>query len=140
MKSFPAVIALALPALLAACSGGSEQEEVAPQEPSSQPAPMHDALAAAPAAFNTCRSCHSVEPGRNIVGPTLHGIVGSKAAEVEGYPFSPALRNSGIVWTRDALDRWLQGPMTMVPGTKMVMSVPNAQARKDIIDYLETLK
>lgn len=95
---------------------------------------------APPAAFSQCRACHSVEPGRNGVGPTLFGIVGSKAGEVPGYSFSPALKNSGITWDRASLDKWLQGPVKMVPGTKMVIALPDAQKRKAVIDYLETLK
>ncbi|PEQ14695.1 cytochrome C [Novosphingobium sp. PC22D] len=91
-------------------------------------------------AFAQCRACHAVEPGKNGIGPTLHGIVGSTAGDVPGYAFSTPLKNSGIVWTREKLDQWLSGPMKMVPGTKMVISVPNEAKRKEIIDYLETLK
>ena len=74
------------------------------------------------------------------MGPSLFGIVGSKAGDVPDFTFSPALKASGIVWDRDKLDTWLQGPMKMVPGTRMVVNVPDAEARKAIIDYLETLK
>ncbi|AIT80521.1 cytochrome C [Novosphingobium pentaromativorans US6-1] len=95
---------------------------------------------APPPSFTQCKVCHAVEPGKNGVGPTLFGIVGSKAGEVEGYSFSPALAKSGITWNRSTLDTWLASPMKMVPGTKMVISQPNAAKRKEIIDYLETLK
>jgi len=95
---------------------------------------------AAPAAFAVCKACHSVEHGKNGVGPSLHGIVGTKAGDVPGYAFSPALKKSGITWDRKSLDTWLQGPMKMVPGTKMVISVPDAAKRKAIIDYLASLK
>lgn len=95
---------------------------------------------AAPAGFAVCKACHSVEPGKNGVGPSLHAIVGTKAGAVPGYAFSPALKKSGITWDRASLDTWLQGPMKMVPGTKMVMTVPDAAKRKAIIDYLESLK
>lgn len=74
------------------------------------------------------------------MGPSLFGIVGSKAGDLPGYAFSPALKASGIVWDRAALDTWLQGPMKMVPGARMVITVPDAAKRKAIIDYLETLK
>lgn len=96
--------------------------------------------ATAPADFAVCRACHSIEAGRNGVGPSLFGIVGSKAGNLPGYTFSPALKASAIVWDRAALDIWLQGPMKMVPGTRMVITVPDAAKRKAIIDYLETLK
>ena len=107
-------------------------------------AKMVSAAATAPAtpppSFTQCKVCHSVEPGKNGVGPTLFGIVGSKAGEVAGYNFSPALAKSGITWNRSTLDTWLAGPLKMVPGTKMVISQPDAAKRKEIIDYLETLK
>jgi cytochrome c len=145
-------------ALLAACGGsGSDQAgapaspaatpEAAPATTAAEPAPTPasteaatTAAAAAPAEVAVCKSCHAFEPGKNGVGPTLFGIVGSKAGEVPNYAFSPALKASGIVWDREKLDTWLQGPMKMVPGTKMVIAVPDAAKRKAIIDYLETLK
>lgn len=140
-------------ALLAACGGsgtddstsqgtGTEAESTTAASPASPAAVGTEVAAqtAAPAAFAQCRTCHSIEPGRNGVGPTLFGIVGSKAGEVEGYSFSPALAQSGIVWDRASLDEWLQGPMKMVPGTKMVIAQPDPEKRKAIIDYLETLK
>jgi hypothetical protein len=66
--------------------------------------------------------------------------VGTKAGDVPGYNFSPALKASVVTWDRQTLDTWLQGPMKMVPGTKMVIGVPNPEKRKEVIDYLESLK
>jgi cytochrome c len=140
MKQIAIIAALSLATALAGCG------EKAPEQasPSATTAPVAASPAAgtdpAPMAFATCRSCHSTEPGRNGIGPTLHGIVGSRAGAVEGYAFSAALKDSDITWDRQSLDTWLQGPMKMVPGTKMVLPVPDAQKRKAIIDYLETLK
>ncbi|MBT0667680.1 c-type cytochrome [Novosphingobium profundi] len=142
-------------ALLAAC-GGSDSKDAAPAAPAAEtagePAPATQSPTAssapadagsaslAPAAFQICKTCHSVEAGRNMVGPSLHGIVGSTAGDVPGYAFSPALKASGIVWTPEKLDEWLQGPMKMVPGTKMVQMIPDPAKRQEIIAYLETLK
>ena len=153
-----AVAVLAMAASVAACGGERQQPAEAPSgqpaeaasaEPAAAPdAPASHTPAAAaplaagtpPASFALCRTCHAVEAGKNGIGPTLAGIVGSKAGEVAGYQFSPALAQSGIVWDRATLDQWLSGPPRMVPGTKMVMSVPDPARRKEIIDYLETLK
>lgn len=96
--------------------------------------------AAPPAAFAVCSSCHAVVPGRNGVGPSLAGVWQRKAGSMGGYTYSEALKGSGIVWDAQTLDRWLQGPMQMVPGTKMVIGLPNPEARKAVIEYLETLK
>lgn len=93
-----------------------------------------------PAEFAMCRACHSVEPGKNGIGPSLHGIVGEKAGDVPGYAFSAPLKASGIVWNRATLDEWLTNPMKMVPGTKMVIPVSDPAKRKALIDYLVSLK
>ena len=110
----------------------------------SAPAPAQSASpqasAVAPAAFAICKSCHSVEQGKNGIGPSLAGIYGSKAGDVPGYSFSKALAASGIVWDGDKLDKWLQGPGKMVPGTKMVISVSDPEKRQAIIAYLKTLQ
>lgn len=137
------MVVLAPLTLLAACGGSDEGKRS--EAPASTTTPQVTATTTAavdtaPPAFAICRSCHSVEAGRNGVGPTLHGILGSKAGDVAGFPFSPALRQSGITWDRQSLDTWLQGPMKMVPGTRMVISVPDPVKREAIIDYLEKQK
>lgn len=139
----PATEETATPTASASPVSAAPASPVAASSAPAAPAPAATPAKAAmgpPASFAVCRACHSVEPGRNGVGPTLAGIVGSKAGEVPGYTFSPALKGSGIVWNRATLDTWLKSPMKMVPGTKMVMAVPDAAKRKEIIDYLETLK
>lgn len=94
-----------------------------------------------PTAFLQCGSCHSVEPGKDGVGPSLAGIVGRPAGSLAGYTrYSPALKASGTVWTPDKLDEWLKGPMQMVPGTRMALMVRDPDQRKAIIDYLKTLR
>lgn len=128
-----------LTALLSGC-GGSAPDDVATPSASPAPATASAMVDPAPPAFMVCRSCHSTQAGQNGIGPTLAGIVGSKAGAAAGYNFSPALKGSGIVWDRASLDTWLQGPMKMVPGTKMVIPVSDPAKRKAIIDYLETLK
>lgn len=99
-----------------------------------------DAAAGKQAFTTTCGACHSTEPGVNKVGPSLSGIVGSKSGVVPGYNFSPALKAANITWDEQTLDKFLQNPMADVHGTKMVVSVPNAEHRQDIIAYLATLK
>ncbi len=133
--------------LLAACSGEPETDAAAgpAAETGEGPAPQATpaaapAASAPPAAFATCVSCHSVEPGKHGIGPSMHGVFGEKAASVEGFNYSPALKNAGLTWDRATLDEWLTAPVKMVPGTRMVMSIPNPEARAAIIDYLETLK
>lgn len=110
---------------------------------SASPPPQVAATAAAavpPASFALCRSCHSVEPGKNGIGPSLHGVFGRQAGSVDGFNYSPALKQSGITWDRTSLDTWLAGPVKMVPGTRMVLAQRDEAQRKAVVDYLEALK
>jgi cytochrome c len=99
-----------------------------------------DAAAGKQAFATTCGVCHSTEPGVNKIGPSLAGIFGSKSGAVPGYDFSPALKAANIAWDETALDKFLQSPSADVHGTKMLISVPNAENRQNIIAYLKTLK
>lgn len=93
-----------------------------------------------PAAFMQCAACHSTEPGRNGVGPSLAGVVGRKAASLPGFNYSAALGKSGLTWDRATLDRWLTSPQRLVPGTKMPFAgIADAARRKEVVDYLSTL-
>lgn len=99
-----------------------------------------DAAAGKQAFTTTCAACHSTDPGVNKIGPSLAGIVGSKSGDVPGYSFSPALKAANITWDEQTLDKFLANPSADVHGTKMIVSVPNAEHRQDIISYLATLK
>jgi len=82
-----------------------------------------------------CSACHALD--RTKVGPPLGNVVGRVAGSVAGYPYSPALKAAGFSWTEAKLSAWLTDPQTMVPGTAMEMRVPEAQARRDVIAYLQ---
>ncbi len=87
-----------------------------------------------------CGGCHKLDKGtNNTYGPDLYGIVGHKAGSnrsFEGY--SPAMKAFGKAWTKTELDRFLQNPQALVPGTLMSFpGVKDAQERKAIVDYLD---
>ncbi len=85
-----------------------------------------------------CSSCHTVEAGKNRVGPSLAGIVGRKAGSVAGFSYSAQNKNSGITWDEATLDKYLTDPKAMVPGTKMVFAgVKKEDERKALIGYLK---
>jgi len=84
-----------------------------------------------------CASCHVAPPNASFrMAPDLAGVVGRKAGTAPGFNYSPALKASKLTWTRANLDRFLQAPMRMVPGTRMVTSVPDSAQRTAILAYL----
>ncbi len=88
--------------------------------------------------FARCAICHTVEPGKNKLGPTLANIVGSKAGEVPGFNFSPAMKASKVVWTPDALDKYLTNPRAFMPGNRMIFAgLPKPEDRANVIAYLK---
>lgn len=73
--------------------------------------------------------------------PSLAGVVGRKAGSIAGFAYSDANKASGLTWDEKTLDTYLTNPMKMVPGTKMTFAgIPDAAKRKEVIDYLKTLK
>lgn len=133
-----AIVALAL--MLSACGKPAEEKTVDTASPAASET-VASTADAKPAAFAQCATCHAVEKGKNGVGPSLAGIVGRKAGTVAGFAYTDANRNSGLTWDETTLDTYLTNPMKMVPGTSMTYAgMPDAAKRKDLIDYLKTLK
>lgn len=90
--------------------------------------------------FKKCAPCHSIGPGaKNKAGPQLNGILGRKAATVEGFKYSTAMKNSGITWDNEKLHEWVAAPKKLVPGTKMFFpGVKDELDRDDLIAYIES--
>ena len=73
--------------------------------------------------FLVCKGCHDLEAGvPHKVGPNLHGVVGRRAGTSEGFRYSEALAQSGIVWTPETLDGFLRQPGAMVRGNGMAFA------------------
>lgn len=138
----------AAPANTAEAPAAKAEEK--PEAPAAAaPAKPEKPAAAAPAAdaangaklFAQCKICHSVEPGKNGLGPSLHDVVGRKAGTEAGFTYSPAMKSSGLTWTDAELSEYLRAPMKLVPGTKMAFAgMANEKDRADLIAYLDTLK
>jgi len=87
------------------------------------------------AIYERCGACHSLE--RNRTGPRHCGLIGRKAGSVPGFRYSKAMKQSGIVWSRATLDKFLENPRRDVPGTIMTYAgVKDARERADLIAYL----
>ena len=96
------------------------------------------AAATEPVAFAVCKACHSIEPGKNGIGPSLAGIWGEKAGAVPGFEFSDPMKSSGLTWNQATLDRYLTDPRGVVPGTKMAFGgVSDPAKRQAIIDWIK---
>jgi len=97
------------------------------------------------AAFAKCGICHQVGPNaQNLIGPPLNGVVGSKAASVEGFAYSPGMKklgDEGYVWTEEHIDGWIANPKALLPASTMALAFPgisDAGERANIIAYLKT--
>lgn len=97
--------------------------------------------AAGQAVFKTqCAICHSPLEGKNMVGPSLFGIVGRKSGSIEGFHYSAANKSADITWTPQVLDKYLTAPREVVPGTIMTYAgLKDDEKRADVIAYLGTL-
>jgi cytochrome c len=85
--------------------------------------------------YHQCMICHSLD--KNGIGPSHRNVFGRVAGSVANYNYSAALKASNIVWNETTLDQWLADPQALVPGTKMMFSVDNAQDRADVIAFLK---
>jgi cytochrome c len=95
-------------------------------------------VAAGEQSFKKCFPCHSVGEGaKNKVGPLLNGLDGRHSGTVEGFSYSEANKNSGIVWGKDAFLEYIRDPRAKIPGTKMIFpGIKNEKEAGDLWAYL----
>jgi cytochrome c len=91
-------------------------------------------------AFNNhCRTCHVTREGDNRLGPNLHDVIGREAGSVPGFAYSSAMKDSGIVWDEETLDRYIENPDAVVPGNNMkpYSGITSPEERAKIIAHLK---
>ncbi len=81
-----------------------------------------------------CGACHGLDANR--IGPKHRGVVGRKSAAIPDFTYTAALKKLKVVWTPANLDRWLENPTRMAPGTAMALRTAVPKDRADIIAYL----
>jgi cytochrome c len=85
--------------------------------------------------YQGCQDCHSIE--ENDLGPRHKGVFGRKAGSVPDYRYSDAVKQSGIVWNEENLDKWLTNPQGLIPGAKMFYHLADPGDRADVIQFLK---
>ena len=90
--------------------------------------------------LKSCGVCHAVEKdAAPRQGPNLLGVVGRKAASVEGFKYSEAMKTADWVWDEKSLDPWIENAAAVKPGTIMSYKQADPEKRALIIGYLKTL-
>lgn len=97
--------------------------------------------------FDRCLPCHTVEQGApHSLGPNLFGVIGRMAGSADGYVYSPAMSNSGVVWTAENMALFLKdlngsSPDSFIPGNRMIQ-LGNATDDEiaHMIAYMQTLR
>ena len=109
----------------------------APSKPANTAAAVGADAAAGRQVYRKCQACHSLEPGKNSLGPSLSGIFGKKSGEVPNFNYSAAMKEAKIVWDAATLDAYLLDPQKLVPQNKMPFpGLKTANERRDVIAYL----
>src|SRR5579883_1953776 len=84
-----------------------------------------------------CTGCHALDGLK--VGPPLRNVFGRQAAADPAFPYSEALKKSGLIWNEAALDRWLKDPEALAADTDMSFRLERSEERAVIIAYLRSL-
>ena len=89
--------------------------------------------------YRACAACHSLEPGRNMTGPSLSGLWSRKAGSLSSFDrYSSALASSGIIWDDTSLDPWIADPQHFIPGNTMTFpGMKDGRQRADLLAFLK---
>jgi nitrite reductase (NO-forming) len=121
-------------------SAKAPSRQLAPAESmpaAAAPPPVSAEVAAGKLVFRKCQACHSTEPGKNGLGPSLAGVVGKKAGSVANFNYSPAMKGSNLTWDIATLNAYLSDPQKSVPGNKMPFpGLKTENERSSVIAFL----
>jgi nitrite reductase (NO-forming) len=116
---------------------GSASPDKEPQKAVANAAGLQGDAVAGRQVFKKCQACHSLEPGKTILGPSLAGIVDRKSGAEPNFNYSPAMKEAALTWDAVTLDAYLMDPQKIVPGNRMPFpGLKTNQDRKDVIAFL----
>jgi cytochrome c len=89
--------------------------------------------------FGACAACHSLQPDKNLSGPSLADLWDRQAGGLKSFSrYSDALKSSGIIWDNTSLDAWLANPRAFIPDNDMTFrGISDAGARADLLAFLK---
>ncbi len=102
-----------------------------------------DLAAARQLTVTQCSQCHTFDKGeKHGQGPNLFGLMGREAAAVEGFVFSPGVKETlqGKVWDKELLDKWLTDTIALAPKAQMIYFQDDPEIRAMLIQFLASLR
>lgn len=97
--------------------------------------------------FKKCAACHSIEEGKNKVGPSLHNVVGRKCGSISDYKYSKGYKDAcekGFTTDEAFLDEYLKDPSKKISEiaqtkerSKMTFKLRKEKDIQNVIEYLK---
>lgn len=132
--AFLAIAIILFSALLVACGGGDSGSSATSGDPGRGKELYHQTIIG-PNAAPGCVTCHSLDPGKTLVGPSHAGVATRAASAVPGMSAEDYLKQSIITPDAHVTEGFTSGVMYQNYGKDLT-----EQEINDLVAYLMTLK